>query len=102
MGILCGRSNEDMELLKKTYYKEYTDDLVARMSGEIGGDMKTILMSTVQVSCIKDGMQICINSYKIYKIDLRYYISYKAAEEEFDPDYHTEDKAKEDAEELYN
>jgi hypothetical protein len=70
--ILCGRSNADMELLKKTYYKEYTDDLVGRMSGEIGGDMKTILMSCVQ-----------------------------AAEEEFDPDYHTEDKAKEDAEIIY-
>lgn len=71
--ILCGRSNEDMELLKKTYFKEYTDDLVSRMGGEVGGDMKKILISCVQ-----------------------------AAEEEFDPDYHTEDKAKEDAEEIYN
>lgn len=70
--ILCGRSNEDMELLKKTYYKEYTDDLVSRMSSEVGGDMKKILLSAVQ-----------------------------AAEEEFDPDYHTEDKAREDAEILY-
>jgi len=70
--ILCGRSNADMELLKKTYYKLYTDDLVSRMGGEVGGDMKKILMSAVQ-----------------------------AAEEEFDPDFHTEDKAKEDAEELY-
>lgn len=70
--ILCGRSNDDMELLKKTYYKEYTDDLVSRMSSEVGGDMKKILVSAVQ-----------------------------AAEEEFDPDYHTEDKAREDAEELY-
>merc|ERR1739844_166948 len=52
---------------------ENTDDLVSRMSSEVGGDMKKILLSTVQ-----------------------------AAEEEFDPDYHTEDKAKEDAEELYN
>lgn len=71
--ILCGRSNEDMELLKKTYYKEYTDDLVSRMSGEVGGDMKTILLSCVQ-----------------------------AAEEEYDPDYHTEDKAQEDAETIYD
>ena len=47
--ILCGRSNDDMELLKKTYYKMYTDDLVSRMSGEVGGDMKEILLSTVQV-----------------------------------------------------
>lgn len=70
--ILCGRSNADMELLKKMYYKEYTDDLVSRMSGEVGGDMKKILLACVQ-----------------------------AAEEEFDPDYHTEDKAKEDAEIIY-
>jgi len=70
--ILCGRSNDDMELLKKTYYKMYTDDLVSRMSGEVGGDMKKILVSAVQ-----------------------------AAEEEFDPDFHTEDKAKEDAEDIY-
>merc|ERR1712165_35624 len=71
--ILCGRSNDDMELLKKTYYKMYTDDLVSRMAGEVGGDMKKILMGAVQ-----------------------------AAEEEYDPDFHNEDKAKEDAEEIYN
>jgi len=71
--ILCGRSNDDMELLKKTYYKMYTDDLVSRMAGEVGGDMKKILVSAVQ-----------------------------AAEEEYDPDFHNEDKAKEDAEEIYN
>ena len=70
--ILCGRSNDDMQLLKKTYYKLYTDDLASKMSGEVGGDMKQILLSSVQ-----------------------------AAEEEFDPGYHTEDKAKEDAEEIY-
>lgn len=70
--ILCGRSNEDMTLLKKTYYKLYTDDLVARISGEVGGDLKKILMSAVQ-----------------------------AAEEDFDPDYHTDDKAEEDAIALY-
>jgi hypothetical protein len=70
--ILCGRSNEDMELLKKTYYKLYTDDMTARISGEVGGDLKKILFAAVQ-----------------------------AAEEEFDPEYHTEDKAKEDVHILY-
>jgi len=70
--ILCGRSNEDMILLKKTYYKVYTDDLVARVSSEVGGDLKKVLTSAVQ-----------------------------AAEEEFDPDYHTQDKAEEDAEIIY-
>jgi len=70
--ILCGRSNEDMELLKKTYYKEYTDDLVSRMSSEVGGDMKKILLSAVQVRksvrsysfCLfHDGC--CINIYQL-------------------------------------
>merc|ERR1712038_171454 len=54
-------------------YKMYTDDLVARMSSEwLSGDLKTILLSSTQ-----------------------------AAEEEFNPDYHTEEKAAEDAEILY-
>jgi len=70
--ILCGRSNEDMTLLKTTYYKLYTDDLVARVSSEVGGDLKQILVSALQ-----------------------------AAEEDFNPDYHTEDKAVEDAEGIY-
>ncbi len=70
--ILCGRSNEDMVLLKKTYYKMYTDDLVGRISGEVRGDLRKIILSAVQ-----------------------------AAEEEFNPDYHTQDKAVQDAEILY-
>lgn len=71
--ILCGRSNEDMELLKKTYYKIYTKDLVAKVSGETSGDTKKALIGSLQ-----------------------------AAEEEFDPGYHTEEKAREDAEQIYN
>jgi len=70
--ILCGRSNDDMILLKKTYYKLFTDDLTARVASEVGGDLKKILLSAVQ-----------------------------AAEEEFDPDYHTKDKAAEDADAIY-
>jgi hypothetical protein len=71
--ILCGRSNKDMILLKKTYYKLYTDDLTSRMAGEVGGDLKKILLSAVQ-----------------------------AAEEEYDLDYHTQDKAEEDAKAIYD
>lgn len=71
--ILCGRSNEDMALLKKTYYKLYTKDLMATVAGESGSsDLMTILTAALQ-----------------------------GAEEEFDPDYHTEEKAAEDAETLY-
>ena len=70
--ILCGRSNADMTLLKKTYYKMYSKDLAAAVAGESGGDIKVILTAALQ-----------------------------AAEEEFDPDYHTTDKAANDAEALY-
>lgn len=70
--ILCGRSNEDMILLKKTYYKLYTEDLTVRVCSECSGDLKAILSAALQ-----------------------------AAEEEFDPDFHTQDKAEEDAKSLY-
>jgi hypothetical protein len=70
--ILSGRSNEDMELLKKTFYKMYTDDLVSTVTSEVGGDLKKILVASLQ-----------------------------AAEEEYDEGFHTEDKAKEDAEAIF-
>jgi len=70
--ILCGRSNADMELLKKTYYKMYTDDLVSKVSGEVGGILKKVLLGSLQ-----------------------------AAEEELDEEFHNEDKAIEDAESIF-
>lgn len=70
--ILCGRSNKDMEMLKKTFYKIYTDDLTSLVGGESGGSFKKVLVASLQ-----------------------------AAEEEWDPDYHTEEKAAEDAETIY-
>lgn len=70
--ILCGRSNKDMEQLKKTYYKVFTDDLMAKIVGESGGSLKQVLVGSIQ-----------------------------AAEEEYDTDYHTEEKAEEDAEAVY-
>jgi hypothetical protein len=70
--ILCGRSNKDMELLKKTYYKCYTKDLTALLLSELRGDLEKLVSACLQ-----------------------------ASEEPFDPDYHTLDKAKEDAEEIW-
>merc|ERR1712038_1362401 len=57
---------------KKTYYKTYTKDLTSLIVSETGGDLRKLISSCMQ-----------------------------AAEEEYDPDYHTEEKAVEDAEELY-
>lgn len=71
--ILSGRANRDMEMLKKTYYKMYSEDLSQLIFSEIGGNFEKIVASCMQ-----------------------------AAEEEYDPDYHTEEKAEEDVEELYN
>lgn len=70
--ILCGRSNKDMVLLKQKYYKAHTADLTTLITSESGGDMRKMFTSCLQ-----------------------------AAEEPFDPDFHTEDKALEDAEALY-
>ena len=65
--ILCGRSNSDMELLKTTFYKMFSDDLVMRMSGEVSGYMKTILLSTVQVRGIKKKEVICLLTMNIHQ-----------------------------------
>merc|ERR1712038_995615 len=70
--ILCGRSNRDMELLKKTYYKMYTEDLAGKIGDELNGDNWVIASSCLQ-----------------------------AAEEPYDPDYHTQEKAGEDVEKIY-
>lgn len=70
--ILCGRSNKDMELLKKTFYKLFSEDLTSLVTGEVGGNLEKVLIGSLQ-----------------------------AAEEEYDEDYHTDDKAKEDAEVIY-
>jgi hypothetical protein len=70
--IMCGRSNRDMELLKKTYYKLYSKDLTALLLSELGGDLEKLVSACLQ-----------------------------AAEEEFDPDFHTIDKAEEDAKAIY-
>ena len=47
--IVCGRSNQDMEHLKKTYYKLYTKDLGKLVSSEISGDFSKIVFSCLQV-----------------------------------------------------
>lgn len=70
--IICGRSNRDIELLKKTFYKIYTEDLTSLVTSECGGTFKKVLVACLQ-----------------------------GAEEEWDPDYHTEEKAAEDAEAIY-
>lgn len=70
--IICGRSNKDMEILKKTFFRCYTKDLGGFMDSELGGNMEALIINCLQ-----------------------------AAEEAYDPDYHTEDKMAEDVDALY-
>jgi hypothetical protein len=70
--IMCGRTNEEMEILKKTYYKKYDKDLGKLMASELHGDMERLIFNCMQ-----------------------------AAEEKYDPQFHTADKAIEDAEIIH-
>jgi hypothetical protein len=70
--ILCGRSNEEITILKKTYFNEYTKDLGSVLNSEVGGDLEKILLNCLQ------GVQ-----------------------EAFDPEFHTAKKAEDDVVDLY-
>eukprot|EP00549_Striatella_unipunctata_P023814 CAMPEP_0118715030 /NCGR_PEP_ID=MMETSP0800-20121206/26608_1 /TAXON_ID=210618 ORGANISM="Striatella unipunctata, Strain CCMP2910" /NCGR_SAMPLE_ID=MMETSP0800 /ASSEMBLY_ACC=CAM_ASM_000638 /LENGTH=331 /DNA_ID=CAMNT_0006621073 /DNA_START=33 /DNA_END=1028 /DNA_ORIENTATION=+ len=71
--IVCGRTNNEIDILKKTYFRVYTQDLGRTLDSELGGDFEKLIFTCLQ-----------------------------GAEEEYDPDYHTEEKAKEDVEAIYN
>ena len=66
--ILCGRSNEEINILKKTYYRMYGKDLTAKLAGELGGNLELLITACLQ-----------------------------AEEEEYDSEIHTDEKAKDDA-----
>jgi len=70
--ILCGRTNDEINRIKKNYYKLYTKDLGKLMAKELMGDMERLIFNALQ-----------------------------GGEEVYDPQYHTKDKAKEDAEIIF-
>lgn len=70
--ILLGRSNQEMDHLKKTYYKYFEDDLGQKIGGEVSGNLERLLFNALQ------GIEI-----------------------EYDPDFHTPEKAEEDADAFY-
>lgn len=70
--ILGGRTNEEMNLLKQTYFEQYEEDLAVRMASELGGDFERFSFHCLQ-----------------------------AMEAEFDPDFHTAEKVDEDVETFY-
>ena len=70
--IVCGRTNEEMELLKKTFFQMYNKDLSKLLASETHGNMERLVFNCLQ-----------------------------AAEETFDPAFHTLDKAREDADLIH-
>jgi Annexin len=70
--IVCGRSNKEMEILKKKYFELFTKDLGQVMAGELGGDMEALVLTCMQGS-----------------------------EESFDPDFHTDELMIADMETIY-
>ena len=69
---VVGRSNRDMMALKKKFFDLYSEDIGQFLGAELGGDFETLIFNCLQ-----------------------------ATEATYDPDFHTEEKAKADAEALY-
>lgn len=70
--IMCGRTNPEIEQIKRNYFKLYTKDLGKLLASELHGDMERIVFN-----CMQGG------------------------EEAFDPQFHNKEKAVEDAELIY-
>lgn len=70
--IICGRTNSELEMLKKAYFDLYTKDMSQVISSETRGDNEMLLLTALQ-----------------------------AREEAFDPQAHTKEKATEDAEYIH-
>mmetsp|Transcript_19263 Transcript_19263/g.31138 ORF Transcript_19263/g.31138 Transcript_19263/m.31138 type:complete len:335 (-) Transcript_19263:186-1190(-) len=66
--VICGRSNDEIDILKKTYFRRYNTDLTNLVSSETHGDIK-----------------------KLYLTCLR------GVEETYDPKYHNASKVEEGA-----
>lgn len=49
--ILSGRTNEEMALLKRTYYDLVGRDLAVTMNAELSGDFRKVVMALLQVRC---------------------------------------------------
>lgn len=47
--VLLGRTNAELVILKKTYFDIFNQELTAMASSELGGDMRKIIMTALQV-----------------------------------------------------
>jgi hypothetical protein len=64
--------SSDLDILKKKFFALYTEDLGRYLDKELGGDFEALVFNCLQ-----------------------------ASEQDYDSEFHTEEKAKEDAESLY-
>uniref|UniRef100_M4BHK9 Annexin n=1 Tax=Hyaloperonospora arabidopsidis (strain Emoy2) TaxID=559515 RepID=M4BHK9_HYAAE len=71
--VLMGRTNEEIDLLKKAYFEMYDTDLSVAVSDEISGDFLAVIMKALQEPLV-----------------------------DYKPQFHTKEKAAEDAEAIYN
>lgn len=70
--IVCGRTNKEMDILKKKYFDMYSADLGRTLDSELGGSLEKLVLNVLQ-----------------------------AAEEDYDPNFHTADKMQKDADQLH-
>ncbi len=70
--VICGRSNEEIEILKKTYFQKYNKDLSLLVSSELSGVLKKLHLACLQ-----------------------------GLEETFDSTHHNVSKAEEDADSFH-
>jgi hypothetical protein len=71
--VLCGRTNDEIDRIKKVYFQKYEQDLGKVIASELRGQMERIIFNCLQ-----------------------------GAEEEYDPQFHNAEKAVEDAEAIHN
>ncbi|EQC33983.1 hypothetical protein SDRG_08662 [Saprolegnia diclina VS20] len=45
--VLSGRSNEELNILKKAFFKNYQNDMVVVLADDLGGDLKKFYLSVV-------------------------------------------------------
>lgn len=70
--IVCGRTNAEIDILKKSYFSIYSKDMSKLLASELHGDMERLVFTCLQ-----------------------------GAEEEYNPQFHTLEKAVEDAEIIH-
>lgn len=67
--IICGRSNKDMEVLKKTFFNLITEDLGRVLDRELGGSMEDLVRLLTRV------LLVVATSLKISCVSLSRYLS---------------------------